>query len=128
MDYEFVIDTYAWVEYFRGSKEGAVAKEYIETKICATSAVTIAELSEKYKKEDKSFDKDFDFIVATTKIISVNAEIAISAGHINVENKKSIKNWGMADSLILATAKLLNSKVVTGDEHFKNLSEAVMLN
>lgn len=127
MDYEFVVDTYAWIEYFRGSKEGLVAKEYIESKDCTTSAVTIAELSEKYKKEDKSFDKDFDFIVATTKIISVNAEIALTAGHINFENKKKIKNWGMADSIIFATAKSLNAKVVTGDEHFRTLSVAVMI-
>jgi len=33
----------------------------------------------------------------------------------------------MADSIILATAKILTAKVVTGDEHFRNL-DAVMIN
>lgn len=46
--------------------------------------------------------------------------------HSHFENKKKIKNWGMSDSIILATAKLLNAKVVTGDEHFRDL-DAVML-
>lgn len=32
----------------------------------------------------------------------------------------------MSDSIILATSKILNAKVVTGDEHFRNLN-AVMI-
>ena len=55
MSYDYVIDSYAWVEYFRGSKEGRIAKDCIENNNCATSSITIAELSEKYKRENKSF-------------------------------------------------------------------------
>ena len=126
MDYECIIDSYAWVEYFRGSREGIVAKDYIENKNCATSSITIAELSEKYKRENKSFEEDFGFIVAKTKIIELDVEIALIAGEINFENKKSIKDWGMSDSIILAAAKLLNSKVLTGDHHFRGLG-AIMI-
>ena len=126
MNYDYVIDSYAWVEYFRGSDEGEIAKDYIEGKICATASVTIAELSEKYKKENKSFEEDFDFIIAKTKIISLNKDIALIAGEMNYEHKRKIKNWGMSDSIILATAKLLNAKVLTGDKHFRNLG-AVMI-
>ena len=54
MSYEYVIDSYAWVEYFRGSSEGKTAQKYIEHENCATSSVTIAELSEKYKRENKT--------------------------------------------------------------------------
>ena len=127
MSYDFVIDTYAWMEYFRGSGEGKITQNYIEHEDCATSSVTIAELSEKYKRENKKFEEDFYFIVATAKIMDLSSEIALMAGEINYENKKKIKNWGMSDSIILATAKLLNAKVITGDEHFKNLG-AVMIN
>ncbi len=127
MSYEYVIDSYAWMEYFLGSKEGSVAREYIELKECATSSMTLAELNEKYKRENKDFEKDFNFIIATTKIIDVSTAIALEAGNINYENKKKIKNWGMADSIIMATAKILNAKVVTGDSHFSNL-DAVMIN
>lgn len=41
--------------------------------------------------------------------------------------KKRIKGWGMADSIILATARVSDAKVITGDEHFKGLKEAVFL-
>lgn len=126
MTYEYVIDSYAWVEYFRGSEEGRIAKECIEGKNCATASITIAELSEKYKRENKNFKEDLNFIVGRTKILNLDAGIALMAGKINFENKKKIKNWGMSDSVILATAQLLNAKVVTGDEHFRGLG-AVML-
>ena len=126
MSYEFIIDSYAWVEYFKGSKQGKVAKHYIENKISATSVITIAELSEKYERENKSFEEDFNFIISQTKIIQLDIEIALLAGKINNENKKRIKNWGMADAIILSSARLNKGKVVTGDEHFRNF-DSVML-
>ena len=48
------------------------------------------------------------------------------AGEINFDNKKKIKNWGMSDSIILATAKLLNAKVLTGDKHFRNFNSVMI--
>ena len=127
MSYEYLIDSYAWIEYFRGTKKGEPAKELIETESCATPSLVIAELVEKYKRENKEFEGDLDFVLSKTKIIDLDKEIAKDAGKINFENKKKIKNWGMADSIILATAKKLNAKVVTGDKHFEGL-DSVMLN
>ena len=95
--------------------------------MCATASITIAELSEKYKRENKDFGDDLNFIAGRTKIFGLDTGIALMAGKINFENKKKIKNWGMSDSIILATANLLNAKVVTGDEHFRDLGGVVML-
>lgn len=127
MSFNYVIDSYAWVEYFRGTKEGAAAKEYIEKKSNATCSITIAELAEKYKRENKDFSEDYHFIVSKSEIIDLSADIAIAAGEINFENKRKIKNWGMSDAIIMATAKMFNAQVVTGDEHFRNLS-VIMIN
>ena len=127
MSFSYIIDSYAWVEYFRGTKEGAAAKEYIEKKSNATCSITIAELAEKYKREGKDFSKDYEFMISKSEIIDLSGDIALAAGEINFENKKKIKNWGMSDAIILATARIFNAKVVTGDEHFRNLNE-VMIN
>src|SRR3989344_3902109 len=127
MNYEYIIDSYDWVEYFEGSKQGEMAKEFIESKNSATSVIIIAELSEKYEGETKKFDEDLRFIISQTKIIVLNTELALFAGKINNENKKKIKNWGMADSIILATARINKAKVVTGDEHFRNLDSVMIV-
>ncbi len=40
--------------------------------------------------------------------------------------EEQIKNWGKADSIILATAKTHNAKVVTGDEQFRTLNSVMI--
>jgi hypothetical protein len=38
-----------------------------------------------------------------------------------------VKGWGISDSVILAPARSISTKVVTGDAHFKEVTEAVFL-
>jgi predicted nucleic acid-binding protein len=127
-NYETVIDSYAWIEYFRGSSSGTKAKEFIESGSAATSALTLAELREKYLRENwNSFDSDFKFMTTKTSSVAIDKEISLLSGRINYENKKKSKNWGMSDSIILATARIYSAKVVTGDPHFKELKDAIMI-
>ena len=46
MSYECVIDSYAWIEYFRGTRSGNIVSPYVESDRAATSTLTIAELKE----------------------------------------------------------------------------------
>ncbi len=127
-NYESVIDSYAWIEYFRGSSSGQKAKEFIERGSATTSAITLAELQEKYLREKwDSFELDLKFMTTKTSVIMIDQQISILAGRLNYENKKRIKNWGMADSIVLATARIFTAKVVTGDPHFRDLKDAIMI-
>jgi len=128
MSYEFIIDSYAWIEYFRGTPSGARARRYIESDSAATSTMTLAELREKYLRERWGFfEKDLGFIASRTALMTVDRSIALLAGEINHAEKKIRKDWGMADSIILATARSASAKIVTGDPHFKGLPEAVLI-
>lgn len=121
-NYETVIDSYAWIEYFKGTAAGERAREFIEKGSAATSSITLAELREKYLREKwNSFDSDSKFISTKTVVVQVDRPIALLAGKINFQKKKEIKDWGMADSIILATANVASAKVVTGDPHFKKI-------
>jgi hypothetical protein len=40
---------------------------------------------------------------------------------------KTEKDFGLAGTYVLATTRKLKSKVLTGDRHFRNVKEAVML-
>ena len=126
MNYEYLIDSYAWIEYFKGTEKGEIAGNFIENNSSITPSMVIAELTEKYKKENKEFEEDFNFILSQTKIINLDTEIAQSAGRINFENKKKIKNWGMADSIILAAAEKANVKIITGDKHFEGFNSVML--
>ena len=128
MSYEYVIDSYAWVEYFRGTDSGKQVRSYVEGDSATTSALTLAELKEKYLQEKwPSFDEDLGFIVARTPVTPVDRQISLLAGEINYERKKTKRDWGMADSVILATARSGSAKVVTGDRHFDGLSDVILI-
>ncbi len=134
MNSKFVIDSYAWIEYFRASKYGEVAKKYIESADSVTPSIVVAEISRKLQKEIELGNetpegrlKRLEFINASTQVVDLYFELAIDAGKIDCAMKKQEKDWGLADSIVLCTARSLKGKVVTGDEHFRNIGEAIFI-
>jgi predicted nucleic acid-binding protein len=134
MSYRYVIDAYAWIEYFRASKAGEVAKKYIESKESATPTIVVSEISRKLLREIELGNetqegrlKRLEFIRATSRIVDLDFEIAAEAGKIDVDMKKKVKGWGLADSIILCTARNVKGNVVTGDEHFRGLEETIFI-
>jgi|SRR3989344_2032150 len=122
-----LLDSYAWIELFLGTEKGKKVKELLEKGKHYISIVSIAEITEwslKNKIETKNL---IDVIKKISEVINLNEEIVELAGKINFERKKIIKDWGMLDSLIYATALLYNLKILTGDKHFEKLNNVEML-
>jgi len=134
MSYRYVIDAYAWIEYFRASKSGEVAKGYIESEGSATPTIVVSEISRKLLREiglgnetREGRLKRLEFIRATTQIVDLDFEIAAKAGEIDLEMKKKRRGWGLADSIILCTARVTKGIIITGDEDFRGLEETVLI-
>jgi len=134
MSYRYVIDAYAWIEYFRASKSGEVARRYIESEGSATPTIVVSEISRKLLREIELGNetragrlKRLEFIRATSQIVDLDFEIAAEAGEIDLGMKKKVKGWGLADSIILCTARIAKGKVITGDEHFQGLEETIFI-
>jgi predicted nucleic acid-binding protein len=127
MSYRYVIDSYTWIEYFRGSRAGERARGIVEGGEAATATITLAELRDKYAREGWPFDDDSHFVTSSTTIVNLTKDIAIRAGEINAAMKTKVRDWGMADSIVLATAQVVEAKVLTGDKHFKGVKEAILI-
>ncbi|ODS42038.1 MAG: hypothetical protein MSIBF_01435 [Candidatus Altiarchaeales archaeon IMC4] len=128
MNYKYVIDAYAWIEYFSASSQGKAAKRYIESGESATPAIVLAELADKYEREHwPHLEEDLKFIKKAGLIIDLDEGIALSAGKSKNKLKKRANGFGMVDAIILATALAANAKIVTGDEHFRGFKEAIMI-
>jgi predicted nucleic acid-binding protein len=134
MSFKYVIDAYAWIEYFKASKYGEVAKKYIESEDAATPTIVVSEVSRKLQKEIELGNetqqgrlKRLEFIRATSQIVDLDFEIAVEAGKADLDIKKKVKGWGLADSVVLCTAKNAKGKVVTGDEHFRELDGVIFI-
>ena len=128
MSCRYIIDSYVWIEYFRGTENGAKARRYIEEGEAATPTIVLAELADKYSREGwKYLEEDIAFINSATVTFDLTKEIALLSGKTNSHMKRRIKGWSMADSILYATAKIKNAQIVTGDEHFRGVNEAILI-
>jgi predicted nucleic acid-binding protein len=119
----YVIDTWVWVEYWRGNGE---VKEWIEDRSpLFSSTISFAEVVRYFITEGRDPETILtclkDIRVRCT-VVPVDETIATLAGHL-----KNREVQGIADSIILATARNGNHQVVTGDPHFKDMPDAVYL-
>lgn len=119
----YIVDTYAWLEYFRGTSTGMSIKDKIEAGDNITPTIVLAELKRKFVEwRRQDFDDKLAFIQENSQIVGLDGELAIMAGEIRAQ--KPVPNMGLVDCILLALARKFNVKVLTGDKHFKTLSEA----
>lgn len=125
-----LIDTYTWIEIFRNSPWGRQALECIEQNSpLAVSVLTLYELQ--YRFNDLYGEEKTGSFIATilthAEVIPVDMQIAVAAGTIRTGQKKKGNGMGAVDCMILATARIHNLKVLTGDMHFKGLEETILI-
>jgi len=131
-----VIDAYAWIELFIGSGKGLDVKNLIENSDeIYTPGTVLAEIARKYVREgvdEKTIDARLEVIVSASNITHIDAGIALEASRCYLElttsaKKAKLNTPSLFDAIVLATGRLSKSKIVTGDEHFKNLPEIIWI-
>ena len=127
----YIIDSYAWLEYFMGSEAGRKVKEIIDNEADEKLTPSIC-LAETYAKILKTEGKEKaelrrTFIKSRSALIPLDEDFAVEAAKTDVAMKRKIQNWGLADSIVLSTARDRKGKVVTGDPHFRELDDAHMI-
>ena len=123
-----VIDTYAWIEYFKGSVEGERAKKIIEGKESKlfTPTIVVAELSDKYRREEiYEWVVRKKFIMLKTKILQLDIAVADDAGRLKQDMRKTHNDVGLADAIIAAHAESINASILTGDKHLKGRKKSI---
>ncbi|HIH34530.1 MAG TPA: type II toxin-antitoxin system VapC family toxin [Nanoarchaeota archaeon] len=124
-----VFDTYAWIEYLIGSPIGKRVETYLEDKDneIFTPSIVLLELSCKAAKEKWDFKNISDFIKMHSRAIGLGEEVIEKCGVLYTDLKKKNKRFGLVDAVIFTTSLRLDAKVLTGDEHFRGLKNAIML-
>ncbi|RLI27238.1 hypothetical protein DRO58_04625 [Candidatus Bathyarchaeota archaeon] len=125
----YIIDAYAWIEYFIGSDAGKKVKEVLEDGSCEvyTCTVTVAEIVSKVAREGRNPEVAYDILLSNSNIIDADHELSKDAGILHAEVRKTVKDFGLADAYVLASARRLKAKILTGDPHFRGFKEAVSL-
>ncbi len=127
----YVIDSYAWLEYFMGTVAGEEAKKIIDSSSDEklTPTICVAETYAKVLRTEglEKAELQRAFIKLRSAVVSLTEEIAVEAAKVDVEMKKTVAGWGMADSIVLGTARKKKANVLTGDEHFLNMPETAFI-
>jgi predicted nucleic acid-binding protein len=85
--------------------------------------MTIAELERSYGDDKERMDLMLSKIRLRSRLVPVDLDIARAGGAV----RRSMKEGGIADAIIYATALKNHAKVLTGDPHFKKLSEVIFI-
>jgi predicted nucleic acid-binding protein len=117
-----LVDTCGWIEWLT---DGVLSEQYesyfnqIDSMIVPTS---IQFELYKWVARKKSIQYALEAIALTeqAQVIPLSTSIALSAADFLAEHKLSF-----ADAIIYATAHHYHAKLITSDDHFKNLSDVV---
>ena len=129
MNERYVIDAYAWIEYLIGSRAGEKVKSVLEEEgnEIFTCAVTVAEVVSKTARERRNFEAAYDILISNSQVVNADEEVSREAGVLHSEMRKTKRNFGLADTYVLAVARRMKSKVLTGDIHFEGVGEAILI-
>jgi len=124
-----LIDTSAWVEYLEGSLKGEKVSQIVQDKNnhLYTLSLIIAETISKIKRKKENAESAFNIISKNTELINIDADMSKEAGLLHSQEKEKNDSFSLADALIATTAKYTNSKILTGDNHFKQFKEAIII-
>jgi predicted nucleic acid-binding protein len=133
---KIVIDTYAWIELLLGSEKGQKVKELIENaEEVYTPSTVLAETARKFLREgadEKTINAWLEIMTSASMITQIDSATALEAAKCQLELTKKAKiskqnTPSLFDAIVQATAKINQCKIVTGDEHFKNLPETIWI-
>ena len=120
-----LIDSSAWLEIFKGTPDGKRALEIIEmSDDVFTSVLNLYELNKLIGdiEGEKGSEDYLNTIKTHTNVVGIDEKIALNAAVIRLEYQISD-----IDALILATARVHNLKILTFNQSFNGIEEALMI-
>ena len=133
---KIVIDAYAWIEVFLGSEKGRKVKEILEqADELYTPDTVLAEIARKYIREgadERTTDTRLETITTASNVTQTDTKVALEAAKCYTQlvtnaRKGKLKSPSLFDAIVLAVRRVVKAKIVTGDEHLRNLPETVWI-
>jgi len=119
-----LVDSWAWIEYFKGSEAGKKAKEVIEGReqllLATINAAEIYRFLLQNKSEDA--EKLIKFVLSSSFIIPLETDLALRSAKL----KHNLK-IRLADAIVIATAEENKAQILTGDDDFKNMKNVIYI-
>src|SRR3989344_2405402 len=105
MTSRYMLDSSAWIEYFSGSDMGVKIKDIVEKEATVTCMLSVAEISDKFSRDNERFDKFLAFIRSISSIANLTVESCSESGKLKVHKRATKKKFSLADAIIYLSAK-----------------------
>ncbi len=125
----YMIDTSAWVEYFKGGKLGGKVKAIVDDKNAkvSTNVLCVAELVNYFKKRGLDFTEAKKILRSLSIFYTPSFEFCVRVGELYSHLRKQKKKISFIDTFILLTARETGAKVLTKDTDFAGLKDVCLL-
>ncbi|MEJ2052276.1 MAG: type II toxin-antitoxin system VapC family toxin [Calditrichaceae bacterium] len=113
-----LVDSSGWLEYFANTKNADFFARSIEdTDNLIVSTINLYEIFKKIlRQKDENSALQAIAVMQQGKIVEVDSLISLHSAKLSIDFKLP-----MADSIILATARVFNATLWTQDSDFKNI-------
>lgn len=110
-----LLDSFAWIEYFMGSRRGTRVRDYVEgSEPLYVPSVCLTEIRSRYLREKKDPATRINLIIDRSFIVPLDREVALLAADMKHKHKLHT-----IDAIIYATSQHKGLTLVTGDQHFR---------
>jgi len=133
---KIVVDSYAWIELFVGSDKGRIVKDRLgKAEEVYTPDIVLAEIARKYHRENigiPTIEARLQTISEASLVIPIDKVVAVKGAELDFELKRKAREGGLKepslfDALILAFSKVVGASLMTGDEHFRGMSDVIWI-
>jgi len=117
----YVLDSFAWIEFLEGTGLGAQVRVLIEDEAneLFTPATCAAEVVSCAARRGQDARRAAEAIESGSVVVALDFTLAVTSGRIHAEKRREKRDFPHGDAAVLATARALRAKVVTGDPHFR---------
>lgn len=131
-----IVDTFAWIELFASSSLGRAVKKRLEAEDrLFTPDLVLAEVARKYARDEQpaeTIDARLRSIESISEVIAIDRAAALQVHSADVDLTANARvsrlgKPGLTDAILLAFARSRDGRVLTGDPHFKSLTETAWL-
>ena len=125
------LDTSVIIEIFRNDKNSKKFQEiytYIQDEPIFISIIQIGEISDWCLKNHIDPEKRITKLKQILNVIPLNEKICYEAARIKYTiRKKGVTKFGLLDGIVLASARLINQRLLTTDTDFRSINDAVVI-
>lgn len=130
------VDSYAWIELLRGGpRANQVESVMREAEGMLVPAISLPEVAIRLNREGwpaADISHALRWIVESAEVIPIDIALSLEAARCTQElrenaSKLRLSPPGLADGLVLATARRTGSRVLSGDSHFHGLTSTVWI-